>query len=166
MDHHFQVNGVFGNPGHSLFGERNGVGCLQPQGSSDAGGTSSIMAFIKQEQRHQQHAGVHPPASVPSFYSHATATTCDNYYPGEHQGRQEGVGELDSSRESDAIKAKIIAHPQYSSLLEAYMDCQKVQCLLLPDCWCSYCQDLLAVVQNFFYHFCFPVDWSSPGSFR
>ncbi|CAN6482178.1 unnamed protein product [Victoria cruziana] len=126
MDHHFQVNGVFGNPGHSLFGERNGVGCLQPQGSSDAGGTSSIMAFIKQEQRHQQHAGVHPPASVPSFYSHATATTCNNYYPGEHQGRQEGVGELDSSRESDAIKAKIIAHPQYSSLLEAYMDCQKI----------------------------------------
>lgn len=26
----------------------------------------------------------------------------------------------------DAIKAKIIAHPQYSNLLEAYMDCQKV----------------------------------------
>ncbi|XP_058217805.1 homeotic protein knotted-1 [Rhododendron vialii] len=26
----------------------------------------------------------------------------------------------------DAIKAKIIAHPHYSSLLEAYMDCQKV----------------------------------------
>ncbi|KAL5988329.1 hypothetical protein ACLOJK_036093 [Asimina triloba] len=31
-----------------------------------------------------------------------------------------------SSSEVDAIKAKIIAHPQYSSLLEAYVDCQKV----------------------------------------
>ncbi|XP_047938185.1 homeotic protein knotted-1-like isoform X2 [Salvia hispanica] len=28
--------------------------------------------------------------------------------------------------ETDTIKAKIIAHPQYSNLLEAYMDCQKV----------------------------------------
>ncbi|KAF3787858.1 Homeotic protein knotted-1 [Nymphaea thermarum] len=125
MDHHFQVNSMFANAGNSLFGERNGVGCPQPQGSSDAGGTSSIMAFIKQEQRHQQHAGVHPPASVPSFFSHAT-TTCNNYYPGGQQERQEGGGEPDNSKETDAIKAKIIAHPQYSSLLEAYMDCQKI----------------------------------------
>lgn len=28
--------------------------------------------------------------------------------------------------EAEAIKAKIIAHPHYSNLLEAYMDCQKV----------------------------------------
>ncbi|PPS08433.1 hypothetical protein GOBAR_AA12213 [Gossypium barbadense] len=32
----------------------------------------------------------------------------------------------ESSSEVEAIKAKIIAHPQYSNLLEAYMDCQKV----------------------------------------
>ncbi|KAI8550145.1 hypothetical protein RHMOL_Rhmol06G0081900 [Rhododendron molle] len=30
-----------------------------------------------------------------------------------------------NSIDVDAIKAKIIAHPHYSSLLEAYMDCQK-----------------------------------------
>ncbi|PON86205.1 Knotted-like homeobox transcription factor [Trema orientale] len=30
------------------------------------------------------------------------------------------------SKEVEAIKAKIIGHPQYSNLLEAYMDCQKV----------------------------------------
>lgn len=29
--------------------------------------------------------------------------------------------------EDEAIKAKIIAHPQYSSLLQAYIDCQKVK---------------------------------------
>ncbi|XP_068654073.1 homeotic protein knotted-1-like isoform X2 [Aristolochia californica] len=31
-----------------------------------------------------------------------------------------------SPTEVDAIKAKIVAHPQYSNLLEAYMNCQKV----------------------------------------
>ncbi|WRX31314.1 ELK domain - like 6, partial [Theobroma cacao] len=35
-------------------------------------------------------------------------------------------GNESSSTEVEAIKAKIIAHPQYSNLLEAYMDCQKV----------------------------------------
>ncbi|KAG2639763.1 hypothetical protein PVAP13_2KG044000 [Panicum virgatum] len=31
-----------------------------------------------------------------------------------------------SPAEADAIKAKIVAHPQYSALLAAYLDCQKV----------------------------------------
>jgi hypothetical protein len=31
-----------------------------------------------------------------------------------------------SPAEADAIKAKIVAHPQYSALLTAYLDCQKV----------------------------------------
>ncbi|GKV20000.1 hypothetical protein SLEP1_g30184 [Rubroshorea leprosula] len=35
-------------------------------------------------------------------------------------------GNENSGAEVEAIKAKIIAHPQYSDLLEAYMDCQKV----------------------------------------
>ncbi|KAL6012819.1 hypothetical protein ACLOJK_003308 [Asimina triloba] len=37
--------------------------------------------------------------------------------------QQQGNG---SSNDVDAIKAKIMAHPQYSNLLEAYMGCQKV----------------------------------------
>ncbi|XP_073314786.1 homeotic protein knotted-1-like [Primulina huaijiensis] len=41
----------------------------------------------------------------------------------DHHGRQESEN---TCSEVDAIKAKIIAHPQYSNLLEAYMDCQKV----------------------------------------
>ncbi|KZV54511.1 homeobox protein knotted-1-like 2 [Dorcoceras hygrometricum] len=41
----------------------------------------------------------------------------------DHPGRQESES---TCSEVDAIKAKIIAHPQYSNLLEAYMDCQKV----------------------------------------
>ncbi|XP_045824847.1 homeotic protein knotted-1 [Trifolium pratense] len=42
-----------------------------------------------------------------------------------HQGGR-GGSPSSSSNEAEAIKAKIIAHPQYSSLLQAYMDCQKV----------------------------------------
>ncbi|KAF6157973.1 hypothetical protein GIB67_015289 [Kingdonia uniflora] len=38
----------------------------------------------------------------------------------QHQHQQE------STNSSDTMKAKIIAHPQYSNLLQAYMDCQKV----------------------------------------
>ncbi|GMI91059.1 BREVIPEDICELLUS, KNOTTED-like from Arabidopsis thaliana, BREVIPEDICELLUS 1 [Hibiscus trionum] len=37
--------------------------------------------------------------------------------------QQEGV---ESSSEGEAMKAKIIVHPRYNNLLEAYMDCQKV----------------------------------------
>ncbi|XP_019174076.1 PREDICTED: homeotic protein knotted-1-like [Ipomoea nil] len=41
--------------------------------------------------------------------------------------QQESAGDDNSlTSEADAMKAKIIAHPQYSNLLEAYMDCQKV----------------------------------------
>nr|AEO14149.1 KNAT1 protein [Eschscholzia californica subsp. californica] len=41
-----------------------------------------------------------------------------------HQQAQGGRG--GENNDLDAIKAKIIAHPQYFNLLDAYMDCQKV----------------------------------------
>lgn len=44
-------------------------------------------------------------------------------HPSEQQQQQGGS---QSSNEAEAIKAKIIAHPQYSNLLQVYMDCQKV----------------------------------------
>ncbi|KAL3505026.1 hypothetical protein ACH5RR_034867 [Cinchona calisaya] len=43
-----------------------------------------------------------------------------------HDHQQQQQQESGNSSELEAIKAKIIAHPQYSNLLEAYMDCQKV----------------------------------------
>ncbi|CAK7347361.1 unnamed protein product [Dovyalis caffra] len=43
-----------------------------------------------------------------------------------HQAINQQQQGCESSGEVEAIKAKIIAHPQYSNLLEAYMDCQKV----------------------------------------
>lgn len=50
------------------------------------------------------------------------------HYPllrGHHQALNQHQGN-ESSSDVEAIKAKIIAHPQYFKLLEAYMDCQKV----------------------------------------
>ncbi|KAG6473335.1 homeobox protein knotted-1-like 6 [Zingiber officinale] len=49
-------------------------------------------------------------------------------FQGKHEG---GVGGASSSHfppasDIDAIKAKIVSHPQYSNLLTAYIDCQKV----------------------------------------
>ncbi|XP_049933036.1 homeotic protein knotted-1-like [Nymphaea colorata] len=138
MDHHFHSS-MFPTAANSLFGSRNSTGCQH--GSSEGPGTSTMMALIKEEQHRHQHqhqqGGIHAPA-VPLFHPHAT--TFSNYYPGSQQEmarRQEGdherherSGDLrqgtSNGRDIEAIKAKIIAHPQYSSLLEAYMDCQKI----------------------------------------
>lgn len=46
---------------------------------------------------------------------------------------------------ADAIKAKIISHPQYSNLLQAYMDCQKVILIDLS----IYSPDLLLPLNHF-----------------
>jgi len=40
-----------------------------------------------------------------------------------------------SAAEAEAIKAKIVAHPQYSALLAAYLDCQKVLSLSSHPGW-------------------------------
>lgn len=50
--------------------------------------------------------------------------TLHHPHPPSQQQQQQGGSQ--NSNEVEAIKAKIIAHPQYSNLLEAYMDCQKV----------------------------------------
>ncbi|XP_016165759.2 homeobox protein knotted-1-like 2 [Arachis ipaensis] len=42
-----------------------------------------------------------------------------------HHSSDQG-GTQNSNDDVEAIKAKIIAHPHYSNLLQAYMDCQKV----------------------------------------
>ncbi|KAM0868637.1 hypothetical protein ACQ4PT_041182 [Festuca glaucescens] len=46
-------------------------------------------------------------------------------YQFHHPNKHGSSGEI-SQAEADAIKSKIMAHPQYSALLVAYLDCQKV----------------------------------------
>lgn len=45
------------------------------------------------------------------------------------QGGNGDQGEIVCTGEMDRIKAKIMSHPQYSSLLGAYLECQKVTSL-------------------------------------
>ncbi|XP_076886755.1 homeobox protein knotted-1-like 2 [Bidens hawaiensis] len=61
----------------------------------------------------------------------APDTTC-LYGPGGFQYHHQPVVKIESGgahnvmNEDEALKAKIISHPHYSNLLQAYMDCQKV----------------------------------------
>uniref|UniRef100_J3MIC7 Homeobox domain-containing protein n=1 Tax=Oryza brachyantha TaxID=4533 RepID=J3MIC7_ORYBR len=48
-----------------------------------------------------------------------------HHHGGHHKHGGAAGGEI-SPAEAEAIKAKIMAHPQYSALLAAYLDCQKV----------------------------------------
>ncbi|XP_040381792.1 homeobox protein knotted-1-like 12 [Oryza brachyantha] len=57
-------------------------------------------------------------AAGPSQYHH-------HHHGGHHKHGGAAGGEI-SPAEAEAIKAKIMAHPQYSALLAAYLDCQKV----------------------------------------
>ncbi|GAB2293721.1 Homeotic protein knotted-1 [Dionaea muscipula] len=56
-----------------------------------------------------------------------------NYHHQQHRGGAGGGGDAGGgsggrgcSGDVEAIKGKIIAHPRYSHLLQAYLDCQKV----------------------------------------
>lgn len=44
---------------------------------------------------------------------------------------QEANNNNDNVTDVEAMKAKIIAHPHYSTLLQAYLDCQKVLFIFL-----------------------------------
>ncbi|KAJ3706116.1 hypothetical protein LUZ61_009821 [Rhynchospora tenuis] len=84
-------------------------------------------------------AAAPPPAGTASVYEYR------NYYqtikaegaagPSQYATKQRATvtqggngdpGEIVSTGEMDRIKAKIMSHPQYSSLLGAYLECQKV----------------------------------------
>ncbi|KAL6527318.1 hypothetical protein OROGR_016408 [Orobanche gracilis] len=58
----------------------------------------------------------------PMFQYHPSSVMRGPHFQGHYMRGEEN----ENPGEVDAIKAKIIAHPQYSNLLEAYMDCQKV----------------------------------------
>jgi hypothetical protein len=53
------------------------------------------------------------------------AAGSSSQYQFHHPNKHGSSGEI-SQAEADAIKSKIMAHPQYSALLAAYLDCQKV----------------------------------------
>ncbi|ONM27726.1 Homeobox protein knotted-1-like 4 [Zea mays] len=72
-------------------------------------------------------------AASPAYYGaplallhHGTTAGPSSSQQQQHQSPYAKHGAEMSAAEADAIKAKIVAHPQYSALLAAYLDCQKV----------------------------------------
>ena len=57
-----------------------------------------------------------------ALHQAAAAAGSSQYQFHHHKSRGEEI----SQAEAEAIKAKIMAHPQYTALLVAYLDCQKV----------------------------------------
>ncbi|VAI01973.1 unnamed protein product [Triticum turgidum subsp. durum] len=105
-------------------------------------GSSPLSAVIapppQQQQQQQQSAGylAHSPLSLntaPPSGSHGGGSGCSNPVLQLANGSlleacAKAAKEPSSSSyaaDVEAIKAKIISHPHYSSLLAAYLDCQK-----------------------------------------
>ncbi|CAD6226957.1 unnamed protein product [Miscanthus lutarioriparius] len=73
-------------------------------------------------------------AASPAYYGAPLALRHHHAAPGGPASSQQQqspyankhAGAEMSAAEAEAIKAKIVAHPQYSALLAAYLDCQKV----------------------------------------
>ncbi|XP_020222834.1 homeotic protein knotted-1 isoform X2 [Cajanus cajan] len=63
---------------------------------------------------------------APIFHYPLMRANLHNNTMHHHHHHQGGASPTSSTTEVEVIKAKIIAHPQYSNLLEAYMDCQKI----------------------------------------
>nr|ASM41509.1 KNAT [Ariocarpus retusus] len=116
-----------------------------PSSSSYAGGRTPFQACFQQEGGGgspvvKSEGGGTPHQYFPRFHypllTTAAATRGHHQPPTPtafHQQQDVGGGaenhgnsSSSGSHEVEAIKAKIIAHPQYSNLLEAYLDCQKV----------------------------------------
>ncbi|KAI4998189.1 homeobox protein KNOX3 [Hordeum vulgare subsp. vulgare] len=107
-------------------------------------GSSPLSAVIspppQQQQQHQQQSAgylAHSPLSLntaPPGVSHGGGSGCSNPVLQLANGSlleacAKAAKEPSSSSyaaDVEAIKAKIISHPHYSSLLAAYLDCQKV----------------------------------------
>ncbi|XP_065847323.1 homeobox protein knotted-1-like 1 [Euphorbia lathyris] len=140
MEDYNQMNGNTTARGNFLYSSSSSV-VGAPNSSSPYGRTSSGL-----NMSNQQHMGLthfHLQSNDQCFQSEphhpivkTEATTSQKFhYPlmrdqqglnHHHHHQHQHQHENDSSNEVEAIKAKIIAHPQYSNLLEAYMDCQKV----------------------------------------
>ncbi|XP_016441623.1 homeotic protein knotted-1-like isoform X1 [Nicotiana tabacum] len=103
---------LLSSPNSSIYGRTSGGG-----GGGDCYDQSQAVVhpIVKTEggssTSHHHHTFQYP-SIIRSGYHHQTV---QNHHESESSGS-----------EVDALKAKIIAHPQCSNLLDAYMDCQKV----------------------------------------
>ncbi|XP_057794277.1 homeotic protein knotted-1-like isoform X2 [Salvia miltiorrhiza] len=112
---------------HEMSGNSNSR-CNFLYGDSSVYGRSSFHLqspdCYDQSEAQQQHQTVKTESRNHASRFHYTAITPAAVE--DHRRRHDRRQENDGSGEAESIKAKIIAHPQYSNLLDAYMDCQKV----------------------------------------
>jgi len=101
--------------------------CFQHEG----GGGSPVVKSEGGGTPHQYFPRFHYPllttaAAARGHHQAPTPTAFHQQQDVGGAGENHGNSSTSGSHEVEAIKAKIIAHPQYSNLLEAYLDCQKV----------------------------------------
>ncbi|KAG9147158.1 hypothetical protein Leryth_005398 [Lithospermum erythrorhizon] len=80
-------------------------------------GINNFHRFQARESCYEDHPTVKTEGCAP-IMMRGNNTTIQDHYSQQREG--------ENSREAEDVKAKIVAHPQYSNLLQAYLDCQKV----------------------------------------
>ena len=111
-------------------------------GGSSSGGSNSKAAMSSSSSFLQLPLSTAAAAS-PAYYGAPLALRHHHAAPGGPASSQQQqspyankhAGAEMSAAEAEAIKAKIVAHPQYSALLAAYLDCQKVLSLSSHPGW-------------------------------
>ncbi|KAK4767957.1 hypothetical protein SAY87_003098 [Trapa incisa] len=109
-DEYGQMNGGVGERGNFLCTSNQSTVSFHLQSSADHQQCLQSPTHVKMEDN--------------------TKSNSTNHHLSDHQklpcSLQGMSNESSSSNDVEAIKAKIAAHPRYSDLLEAYMDCQKI----------------------------------------
>lgn len=108
---------------HSSFGNLGAAGAGSSSGGSNSAAkpSSSFLQLPLSSAASPTAAGVAYYGAPLALLHHSAAGPSSSSHPPPY-----GKHEI-SPAEVDAIKAKIVAHPQYSALLAAYLDCQKVR---------------------------------------
>jgi len=112
-------------------------------GGSSSGGSNSKAAAAVSSSSFLQLPLSTAAAASPAYYGAPLALRHHHAAPGGPASSQQQqspyankhAGAEVSAAEAEAIKAKIVAHPQYSALLAAYLDCQKVLSLSSQPGW-------------------------------
>ena len=101
-----------------------GVGGSSSGGSNSANAAASSSSFLQLPL---------PTAAAPGPAYYGTPLALLHQAAGPSPYGKHAAAEI-SPAEAESIKAKIVAHPQYSALLAAYLDCQKVGAFYLAAC--------------------------------
>lgn len=104
-DHNQQIN--------TFHLQSSGGECFQSGGTAQPTVKTEAAGSTSQHAPHKFHHQFPPPSLILSRGQ-------NDQLPVQQQQH------IENENEVEAIKAKIIAHPHYSNLLQAYMDCQRV----------------------------------------